>query len=1362
MPPRLRFFLVCASLLLCAGLSYQAFHRSDSACRQIPEPVISLTQARSAEASEQAQAQTAQAQLEREKEAAERQAQLTTLKAQCAAFDAWRSAWQGNDKASPQTLEEGRQLAALRRGALKEIIQLDPELALSLAQDRDSAKTLPEEIREQLESFVDARGQFEVLAVCAGKESKLLRYARIEGTRYDVFTYGARLATLSKNQLPIHGIAIDGQLALSEAPFRTLSASEQAAQPRSAAMLLKVGGEVRGFPSTEAFTAWKEAQAAFEMAPGPEASEGQTAKDVTSDWVNGEKTLLWINAQFSDETSDPNTQEEIKALIADVNRFYAEVSRNKTSFKVVFFPITIKLPRTKAAYAFMQGMGEGFSTIADESQAAANAYDPAHGNTGVYRLNNYDRWIINFSRIDSWRWGGIAGLGIKQLWLNGGADLHTTAHELGHNQGLDHSHAWTPSGSSPLGEGTLVEYGDDFDNMGQGNPMSAHYNVAQKLRLGYLDASTESVTASKSGSYRIYACDSITSSGLQALHIKVSSSYDYWFELRQQQSSKGSYTKTAHSSLQDGVLVHWGSAPPSRNILDGTTLLQMQPGSLSSDGAYPLPLGRTFNDPDAVINVTPVASGGSGSGRWIDLYVDLGERGLNKSPSITGLSSSSKPQARVPCTLSASGSDPDGDALIYQWDFGDASIQQATASITHIFLKGGQYTVKCKVLDGRGGSSTQQSMVVSVSDPWQTWTQLPVKASSVFFLNKQFIAIAGNRSYVSSDGVNWSPGTVFTFSLGTLEWGLAYTGSRYVAVSAKKVTDDFINPVLGSLIASSSDGLKWREDTPQGMTARLESIAMGANKLVAVGSGGAIYYSNLESTAWTAASSGVTADLHSICFAAGVFIAIGENGTILRSTDAITWTQTKLDGLGAIPLRALTYFNGTWWLGLGNSFRLSTDSLNWSASMPLEASRQIANLSSNGSFIFDLSPGGYVNVSLDPLNSGQYDLGAEFPNSQLHNLAVGNGSIVVTRLGDVMLHAGVEGSDVGTSISVQPQAQTLSEGSQLTLSVTASGGGTLLYQWRKNGVAIPGATNASYTLNSAGVDNSGSYTVDVTGSGGSVTSDPVSVMVNPIFNGYLAALSVRSESGPGDAMLFMGVITVDSGSGTMPVMLRGLGPQLSAALSNYLRDPLLTLNNPFTGQVLASNDDWDPTLKPTLDAMYLGLITSSKDAALQANLPDGVFTVGVGPKNTDTGVVLADIYPSSGTAPGRLKALSVRSKAGAGESTLIVGFIISGGKARVLIRGLGPVLNGVVPGFLVDPKLELIAPSTGTVLKSNDNWGGTTELSQAFTAVALGTLPADSKDAALVINLDPGLYTANLTGMNSSVGIGIVEIYQVP
>jgi TonB family protein len=128
-------------------------------------------------------------------------------------------------------------------------------------------------------------------------------------------------------------------------------------------------------------------------------------------------------------------------------------------------------------------------------------------------------------------------------------------------------------------------------------------------------------------------------------------------------------------------------------------------------------------------------------------------------------------------------------------------------------------------------------------------------------------------------------------------------------------------------------------------------------------------------------------------------------------------------------------------------------------------------------------------------------------------------------------------------------------------------------------------------------------------------------------------------------------------------------------------------------------------------------------------------------------------------AASRLTNVSVRTTAGAGAATLIVGFGLTGsGAKQMLVRGIGPALTGFgVAGAVADPRLQLFGAG-GTALATNDDWSGTPALAAAFTAVGAFTLPAASRDAAILASLATGTYTAHLVPATGA-GIALVEAY---
>lgn len=117
---------------------------------------------------------------------------------------------------------------------------------------------------------------------------------------------------------------------------------------------------------------------------------------------------------------------------------------------------------------------------------------------------------------------------------------------------------------------------------------------------------------------------------------------------------------------------------------------------------------------------------------------------------------------------------------------------------------------------------------------------------------------------------------------------------------------------------------------------------------------------------------------------------------------------------------------------------------------------------------------------------------------------------------------------------------------------------------------------------------------------------------------------------------------------------------------------------------------------------------------------------------------------------------------GAFEGEAHRGLVVRGpGTKTVLIRAVGPTLGTFgVTNALADPKLELYRGTE--LLQANDNWNGTDFLANAFTQVGAFALPATSKDSALLVTLQPGAYTAQISGVGGSTGVALVGVYEGP
>jgi hypothetical protein len=98
----------------------------------------------------------------------------------------------------------------------------------------------------------------------------------------------------------------------------------------------------------------------------------------------------------------------------------------------------------------------------------------------------------------------------------------------------------------------------------------------------------------------------------------------------------------------------------------------------------------------------------------------------------------------------------------------------------------------------------------------------------------------------------------------------------------------------------------------------------------------------------------------------------------------------------------------------------------------------------------------------------------------------------------------------------------------------------------------------------------------------------------------------------------------------------------------------------------------------------------------------------------------------------------------------------------LLIRGVGPALTAFgVAGALADPALTIYQDSK--VITTNEGWANSAAIATAAIQTGAFALPSGSKDAAVLITLNPGAYSAQVkSAQNASSGVALIEIYEVP
>jgi len=145
------------------------------------------------------------------------------------------------------------------------------------------------------------------------------------------------------------------------------------------------------------------------------------------------------------------------------------------------------------------------------------------------------------------------------------------------------------------------------------------------------------------------------------------------------------------------------------------------------------------------------------------------------------------------------------------------------------------------------------------------------------------------------------------------------------------------------------------------------------------------------------------------------------------------------------------------------------------------------------------------------------------------------------------------------------------------------------------------------------------------------------------------------------------------------------------------------------------------------------------------------------------------ISATTSTAPiaSQLTNISTRAFVQTGDNVIIGGFIVQGPVLkRVIVRAIGPELIPYgVPNVLPDPTLEL-HDAAGALIASNDNWqhtiiGGIITADQVAEIQNSGHAPTVATESAIIANLPPGNYTAIVRGVNNTMGVALVEAYDL-
>lgn len=692
------------------------------------------------------------------------------------AFRAWLQRWSSTPVAERAGLEvEGEQLAAARRGPFHALLTTEPETALELSVSPLERLSLPERVAQHVERWRDGIGALHVIAGTAIDQApveteRFVSFDDAPGEFLRAGVFGQRARESSRGQLRLHGVVLDGAIAVTDSrlrrlwpgePRRDLPLDQPGACPvskkKADPTLLYDGGDTLfGFCGTDHAVQYDATLAAAELDAALAVGAPPSAT-----WTEGEKKVLLIRVDFSDKAGDPVSQSAAEGLLnTTVKNFYTVTSYGKVTIVGTVTP-TLRLPKTQAQYQTNQD----YMGLMTDSLAVAKA--------AGFDSTQWNFAIVGFVATFSGGWAGRGWVGSSGVWLNGYFDLRVTGHELGHNFGLNHANYWAATGLTVIGPGSNVEYANPFDEMGSSGGANSHFNAWFKRLLDWIPSSEANVVTT-SGTYRIGALEQAITSGSHALKVKRDAQHDYWVEFR---------PGFGNSYLSNGASINWGYPYNT-----GSHLLDMTPGD-NDRGNSALLIGRTFSDPLAGIHFTPVGKAGT-TPDALDVVVNLGTFPGNRPPIVSVSASSTTPALNQVVTFNATASDPDGDPLAYSWSFDDGGFGPNASTATHSWNTARTAQVRLVVSDMKGQTASA-SLLITIGTP------------TTFTLSGQILM--GGQPVA---GVRVSDGTRVAFSSSDGRYALTTVPAGSVTLSAAMTDYTFAAGFTQPLtVAASMTGL---------------------------------------------------------------------------------------------------------------------------------------------------------------------------------------------------------------------------------------------------------------------------------------------------------------------------------------------------------------------------------------------------------------------------------------------------------------------------------------------------------------------------------------------------------------------------
>ncbi|MEQ1759432.1 MAG: CARDB domain-containing protein [Vicinamibacterales bacterium] len=363
------------------------------------------------------------------------------------------------------------------------------------------------------------------------------------------------------------------------------------------------------------------------------------------------------------------------------------------------------------------------------------------------------------------------------------------------------------------------------------------------------------------------------------------------------------------------------------------------------------------------------------------------------------------------------------------------------------------------------------------SDPYVQQPPLPLyeNFSGIRFGGGEFVAVGGANTVVTTpDGVSW------TRRLGLNGYSpraVNYGGGLWVVAAGAN----------GGGIMTSPNARDWTARLSDPGISSLHAVTYGQGVHVAVGTKIA---TSLDGVSWTVLGTSYGNDeLLGVAFGNNTFVAVTENGKAFVSGDSVTWSLVTPPGAGT-ALGSVTYGNSQFVaVGWAGKILTSPDGVNWVGRESGVGDYLASVAYANGTFVA-VGNSGRVVTSQDGVNWTSRNSGTA---NNLRGVAFGNNTFVAAGWAGTLIPLG---NTFQPLIASHPVSDTRAQGEDVTFSVAAAGDGPFSYQWRFEGVDIPGETSPSLTLVGVTLGQAGRYAVVVQTASASQLSQLATLTVN--------------------------------------------------------------------------------------------------------------------------------------------------------------------------------------------------------------------------------------------------------------------------